>query len=102
VDHPATQADKRRRLARIDATSEHISFVPVDLLEGSLDAELARAGHDPAQPSLWVCEGLFPYLPRPTITALCATLRSRSSPGSAPVHNVLVNESPRPLTRYVP
>jgi methyltransferase (TIGR00027 family) len=101
VDHPATQADKRRRLVGVGAASERISFVPVDLLEGSLDAELARAGHDRAQPSLWVCEGLFPYLPRPTITALCGTLRSRSSPGSALVCNVLVNDSPRPLTRFV-
>jgi methyltransferase (TIGR00027 family) len=101
VDHPATQADKRRRMARVGAPSGHISFVPLDLLDGSLDAELARAGHDPAQASLWVCEGLFPYLPRPTITALCETLRTRSSPGSALVCNVLVNDKPRPLTRYV-
>lgn len=101
VDHPATQADKRRRLARVGAASGHISFVPVDLLDGSVDAELAKAGHDPAQPSLWVCEGLFPYLPRPTITALCETLRTRSSPGSALVCNVLVNDNPPPLTRYV-
>lgn len=53
VDHPATQADKRRRLARVCAPSGHISFIEVDLLDGSLDAELARAGHDPAQASLF-------------------------------------------------
>jgi methyltransferase (TIGR00027 family) len=101
VDHVATQADKRRRLARIGATTDHIRFVPVDLLEGSLAAELAKAGHDPSQPSLSVCEGLFPYLPTPTISALCQTLRDRSSPGSALVCNMLVNDVPRPLTRCV-
>lgn len=101
VDHPATQADKRRRLSRLGATTEHIGFVPLDLLTGTLDAELENAGHDPAQPSLWVCEGLFPYLPRSAIDALCATLRARSSPGSTLVCNVLVTDSPRPLTRTV-
>ena len=83
VDHPATQDDKRRRLARIGATTTNIRFVPVNLLDDSLDVELPRAGHDPAQPTLWVCEGLFPYLPRLTISALCGTLRALSSLGSA-------------------
>jgi methyltransferase (TIGR00027 family) len=101
VDHPATQADKRRRLHRIGAAAGHITFVSVDLLEDDLDAELANAGHDPAQPSLWVCEGLFPYLPRPAVDALCRTVRSRSGPGSALVCNVLVSDTRRPLTRVV-
>lgn len=101
VDHPATQADKRRRLARIGATTGHISFIAVDLLEGHLEAELARAGHDPLQPSLWVCDGLLPYLPRPAISALCRTLRARSSQQSQLVCNVLVSDAPRPLTGVV-
>lgn len=101
VDHPATQADKLQRLARIGAATEHVSFVPVDLLRDDLGAELDKAGHDPALPSFWVCEGLFPYLPRPAISALCATLRARSSPGSALVCNVVVDGAPRSLTRPV-
>lgn len=63
IDHPATQADKLQRLGRLGANTSHISFVSLDLMSGDLDAELAKAGHDSSQPSLWICEGLFPYLP---------------------------------------
>lgn len=99
IDHPATQADKRQRLGRLGANTSHISFVSLDLISGNLDAELAKAGHDSSQPSLWICEGLFPYLPRPAISELCRTLRARSSPNSALLCNVLATDTPKPLTR---
>lgn len=99
VDHPATQADKRQRLARVGARIDQITFVAVDLLAGDLDAELQAAGHGPTQPTLWICEGLFPYLPAPVIDRLCRLLRDRSSPGSALACNVLANDSPTAITR---
>jgi methyltransferase (TIGR00027 family) len=101
IDHPATQADKIRRLARVGATTRHITFVGIDLLEAGLDAELERAGHDPARSTLWVCEGLFPYLPPTVIEALCRTLRSRSDEEGVLVCNVLVRTSPTWLNRAV-
>lgn len=101
VDHPATQADKRARLERIQAEIGHVTFVAANLLEDDLGEKLATAGHDPARPSLWICEGLFPYLPSQSITDLCRTLRDRSSPTSALIGNVLVNDAPRPLARFV-
>ena len=48
--------------------------VPVDLREDWPGA-LAAAGHDPAQPTGWIAEGLLIYLPR--------TRCSRCSNGSA-------------------
>ena len=101
VDHPSTQQDKLRRLARTGAPTGHISFVSLDLTEGDLSAELEAAGHDPDSSTLWLCEGLFSYLSREAILRLCETLRSRSTADSALVCNVLVRGSGRRLSRLV-
>jgi len=63
VDHPATQRDKRRRLLEIDASTEGIAFVAADFTEPGLAAKLTEAGHDRAQRSLFMCEGVLRYLP---------------------------------------
>ena len=39
---------------------------------------------------MWICEGPFPYLPKPTTEQLCRVLRERSPAGSTLVCNVLV------------
>ncbi len=57
VDHPATQAEKRRRAARLVARSRQI-FVPVDFTVDSLDERLATAGHDAGAPTVWIWEGV--------------------------------------------
>ncbi|HUE60873.1 MAG TPA: SAM-dependent methyltransferase [Acidimicrobiales bacterium] len=90
VDHPATQADKIDRLVRVGAPADHVTFVAIDLLRGDLFSELGNAGHDSADSTMWICEGLFPYLPKPTTGQLCRVLRERSAPGSTLVCNVLV------------
>lgn len=101
VGHPAAQADKLRRLARIGAYTGHIAFVAVDLLHDDLAAKLDAAGHDPSLSTLWVCEGLFPYLPRSAIDALCRTLAAQSGPGRVLVVNVLVTGTLTNLTRVI-
>jgi methyltransferase (TIGR00027 family) len=82
VDHPATQADKRDRLAAAGASTDHIAFVPIDLTTGDLAQSLAAAGFDGNQPSLFVIEGLLGYLPRATTERVLADLRSFSTPDS--------------------
>ena len=63
VDHPATQADKRARLEQVGASLDGITFVTADFTEAELAAALAAAGHDPAQPTQFLCEGVLRYLP---------------------------------------
>jgi methyltransferase (TIGR00027 family) len=63
VDHPATQADKRRRLATVGASTENITFVAADFTEPGLAGALASAGHDRDARSLFICEGVLRYLP---------------------------------------
>jgi methyltransferase (TIGR00027 family) len=82
VDHPATQPDKRARLTAIGAGTEHITFVPVDLVTGDLPGSLTRAGFDPAKASLFTVEGLLSYLPKVTTESLLDDLRSMACPDS--------------------
>ncbi len=83
VDHPATQADKRRRLRAIAARSDGLSLVPADVRRDDVSRALAAAGHDPGRASLFVCEGLLVYLERSVIAALLATLAAAAGTGSA-------------------
>jgi methyltransferase (TIGR00027 family) len=84
VDHPATQAWKRQRLADADIPLPHmLTFAPVDFERSTLDEGLAAAGFDPAQRSFFTWLGVVPYL---TEEAAFATLTFIASlPGGAEV-----------------
>ena len=73
VDHPATQAWKRRRLAEAGvALPASLVFTPVDFeREGLLD-RLTDAGFDPAQRTFFTWLGVVPYLTKPAISATLA------------------------------
>jgi methyltransferase (TIGR00027 family) len=74
VDHPATQAWKRRRLdeARIAAPGDLV-YAPVDFERQALLDGLAAAGFDPARRTFFLWLGVVPYL---TAEAVRATLES--------------------------
>ena len=82
LDHPATQADKRRRLRRMRADLDALTLVPVDFRVNDAGAALDAVGHDAGRPTLFICEGLLVYLDRRTVHGLLAALRSRAGTGS--------------------
>jgi methyltransferase (TIGR00027 family) len=82
VDHPATQADKRRRLALLQVATTGITFVEADFIEPGLEQRLADAGHLSDRPTQFLLEGVLRYLPEVTIENLLATTRRRAAPGS--------------------
>lgn len=72
VDHPATQAWKRERLAEAGLVSPaSLSFAPVDFEHGTLADGLAAAGFDGRIPAFFTWLGVVPYL---TEDAVFATL----------------------------
>jgi methyltransferase (TIGR00027 family) len=84
LDHPATQAEKRRRLAdaRI-AEPRHVSYVAHDFERGSMTASLGAAGFDARQRTFVLWLGVTPYL---TEEAVFATLGELARlPGGAEV-----------------
>lgn len=82
VDHPATQATKRRRIDLNRCRARSLSFVPVDFEVDSLDLRMDECGHDPLRASVWVWEGVTPYLQPDAFAATLRTIGARSAPGS--------------------
>jgi methyltransferase (TIGR00027 family) len=84
LDHPATQAEKRRRLteARIGEPS-HVAYVAHDFEHGSMTGALEAAGFDPGKRTFVLWLGVTPYL---TEEAVFATLSELARlPGGAEV-----------------
>ncbi len=82
LDHPATQADKRRRVEALGSDVDDLVFVPLDLVRDPVAELLADAGQDAARPTLFVCEGLTIYLEQAEIVALLGALAARAGAGS--------------------
>jgi methyltransferase (TIGR00027 family) len=80
VDHPATQAWKRQRLAeaRIEVPGS-LTFAPMDFQRDTLAERLASAGLDPGRPAFFSWLGVVPYLTEEAAFATLAAIGARSS-----------------------
>jgi methyltransferase (TIGR00027 family) len=81
IDHPATQGDKRARIAKLPGYPvDAATFVPCDFEKAELGAALSVVGAEAPAVVLW--EGVAPYLPEPairaTLTAIATSLHPRS------------------------
>jgi methyltransferase (TIGR00027 family) len=75
VDHPATQAWKRRRLAQTRIPiPPSLTYAPVDFEKDSLLNGLVAAGLDPDQRTFFVWLGVIPYLTREAALATLALI----------------------------
>lgn len=82
LDHPATQADKRRLLADLGADASDVAYAAADFTRDDVGAALAAAGHDAHEPTVFLVEGLLVYLDEDVIRALLGALRSLAHPMS--------------------
>jgi methyltransferase (TIGR00027 family) len=84
LDHPATQAEKRRRLGQAQiAEPQHVSYVAHDFEGGRMTAALKVAGLDTDRAAFVLWLGVTPYL---TEAAVFATLSELASwPGGVEV-----------------
>jgi len=103
VDHPATQAWKRQRLAEAGvAVPPHLTFVPLDFERRSLPAALAEAGFDVSAGALFAWLGVVPYLTVEAIRATLAFIAGATRAGGGVVFDYLVApEALSPLHRAV-
>ncbi len=77
VDHPATQAWKRQRLAEAQlAIPPGLVFVPVDLEKDDLAEALAGAGFQQNSPAFFTWLGVVPYLTQDAIARTLAYVAS--------------------------
>ncbi|CAL9674637.1 class I SAM-dependent methyltransferase [Streptomyces sp. enrichment culture] len=76
LDFKASVLSRERAVARCERIT-----VAVDLRANWPDA-LAAAGHDPAEPTVWIAEGLLIYLPEDAVELLLTRIGARSAAGS--------------------
>jgi methyltransferase (TIGR00027 family) len=96
VDHPATQAWKRKRLSEVSlAIPTSLTFAAIDFESDDLGHGLRDAGFDPDRPAFFIWLGVVPYLGR---AAIAATLRYIAS---VPESEVVFDYS-EPLENYPP
>lgn len=90
VDHPATQAFKRHRIAELGwEQPAQLHFVPVDFEQESLAAAITRSSYDPQALSLFSWLGVTYYLTREAVFATLCSIADIASPGSAVILDYL-------------
>jgi len=99
VDQPASQEDKRSRVAQLPALAQSLSFVPVDFTRDQLDTALAAAGHQADRATTWIWEGVVPYLSRTDVATTLRAIRDRAAPGSRLIINYQAPSVPAAVGR---
>lgn len=85
VDHPATQAHKRQVLGDEGGSGDRVRYLPWDFEHddtSELPTRLAALGHDRAQATFTLGEGITMYLSESAVDATVAAVRALSGPGS--------------------
>jgi methyltransferase (TIGR00027 family) len=94
IDHPATQAWKRRCLEG-SPIRERIDFLPLDLTKGSLRELLPGSEvYDTGKSTVFVAEGLLMYLSEREIRDMLATIREIGGTGSRLVFTYMEELAP--------
>ena len=84
VDHPLTQADKRKRVDRAGwSCSDNLTFVPVDFTTDSLTECLSAAGFDRTVKTFFSWLGVTYYLTEEAIDKTLAELSGLCADGSS-------------------
>lgn len=83
VDHPSTQHGKEAAArARLPTLARKLVYVAVDFERDRLTDRLAQTGHKAGEPTLWLLEGVVPYLTEGALAGLFGEISAASAPGS--------------------
>src|SRR5689334_12332908 len=90
VDHPATQALKRQRVASQHTEQPiNLHYIPVDFTQESLADVLKNSAYDPKQLSFFSWLGVSFYLTHTVVFETLQTIASIASPGSTLVFDYM-------------
>ncbi len=83
VDHPASQADKLERLARLPSYDRAVAaYVPCDFEQDDFLDRLVAHRFDPKLPALFVWEGVTYYLPEASVLSTLHRIATATAPAS--------------------
>jgi methyltransferase (TIGR00027 family) len=89
VDHPLTQAAKRRALQGVVTPPPNVKFVTVDFETDDLGERLRAAGYDESARTLFVWQGVIMYLTPSGIDHTLAFIANHSAPGSVVIFDYM-------------
>lgn len=92
VDHPSTQALKRKKAAGLPVAAKDLRYTPCDFERVSLDEALRTHGFDAGQKTLFIWEGVTMYLPQDAVTDSLRRISSISAKGSTLVATYMTPE----------
>jgi len=104
LDHPATQRAKVKKLTRVLAPGGwpgYVTFIPIDFNQETLEARLPEGGYSEQLITLFIWEGVTPYLDAPAVDSTLAFVAHHSTPGSAIVFDYLCRQPAVPLKRDI-
>lgn len=91
VDHPATQARKQRELVSLmGALPPHVTFVPIDFKRQTLAERLASSGFHSGAKTLFIWQGVTPYLDDAAVDHTLAYITRHAAPGSTLVFDYVI------------
>jgi len=83
VDHPATQAEKKRIITRLlGALPPHVALVPIDFTTHTLDTVMPGSGYRKDAKTFFICEGVTHYLSAQAVDAVFRYVARSAALGS--------------------
>lgn len=93
VDHPATSAAKRAKIAGTGDFGPGPTYVAVDFQVQTLAGELAKHGYEERGTTVFLWEGVTPYLSDDAVADVLGFIRTRSGPGSVVLFDYIVKSA---------
>jgi methyltransferase (TIGR00027 family) len=91
VDHPATQKLKIEKVRKIlDSLPSNVVYVPIDFNKETLPQRMFQSGYDKDKKSLFIWEGVTPYLTAEAVDETLHFVASNSGPGSSILFNYII------------
>ncbi|MFZ5645939.1 MAG: class I SAM-dependent methyltransferase [Bacillota bacterium] len=102
VDHPATQAFKRNRLAELNwELPKNLHFIPIDFSKESLASALTRSSYDPQTKSFFSWLGVTMYLTPDEVFETLRSIADVAPEGSTVIFDYFVPEKEAPHMQEV-
>jgi methyltransferase (TIGR00027 family) len=91
VDHPATQKVKIEKVKKIlNPLPSNVVYVPIDFNKETLPQRMSQSGYDTHKKSLFIWEGVTPYLTAEAVDETLNFIAKNSGPGSSIIFNYIL------------
>jgi methyltransferase (TIGR00027 family) len=95
VDYGPTQEHKKNRVKAVfGSLPGHVRYVAMDFSKDDLLTELRKGGYSRKDKTLFIWEGVVPYIPEAAVKGTLDFVREQSAPDSRIIFNYMLSISP--------